>query len=223
MFWCNLLRWLVTLLLFINIYSKKTSMCFAIFDCLGGRNKSQMIIWYFAQLIIMFDIIQSSGRTFPNSYCILYFHQLISLSFSFSILHLNFLSLKLTATGDKPFHLLAMEQNLEHDNSMQKNFSERVANVHREKSNKCSLCDYASSNAGHLRTHVIMHPLGQVIWGHIWKCTQGKRQTNAHELGAGADCLKWVISVIMMVMMIKIKIVMIMMTTIMMILDSMKP
>ena len=115
-------------------------MCFAIFDCLGGRNKSQMIIWYFAQLIIMFDIIQSSGRTFPNSYCILYFHQLISLSFSFSILHLNFLSLKLTATGDKLF-LVAMEQNLEHDDS-------------REKSNKYNLCEYASSQANDLSTHL---------------------------------------------------------------------
>ena len=50
-----------------------------------------------------------------------------------------------------------MEQNLEHDNSMQKNFSERVANVHREKSNKCNQCDYASSNAGHLRTHLKTH------------------------------------------------------------------
>ena len=128
-------------------------MCFAIFDCLGGRNKSQMIIWYFAQLIIMFDIIQSSGRTFPNSYCILYFHQLISLSFSFSILHLNFLSLKLTATGDKLF-LVAMEQNLEHDDSMQKNFIESVANEQREKSNKYNLCEYASSQANDLRTHL---------------------------------------------------------------------
>ena len=77
--------------------------------------------------------------------------------FSWAILHLNFLSLKLTATRDKPFHLLAMEQNLEHDNSMQKNFSERVAIVHREKSNKCNLCDYASPHAGNLRTHLKMH------------------------------------------------------------------
>ena len=77
--------------------------------------------------------------------------------FSWAILHLNFLSLKLTATRDKPFHLLAMEQNLEHDNSMQKNFNERVAIVHREKSNKCNFCDYASSHAGHLRTHLKMH------------------------------------------------------------------
>ena len=59
-----------------------------------------------------------------------------------AILHLNFLSLKLTATGDERFHLLAMEQNLEHDNSMQNNFSERVTNADREKSNKCNLCYY---------------------------------------------------------------------------------
>ena len=74
-----------------------------------------------------------------------------------AISHLNFLSLKLSATGDRPFHLLAMEQSLEHDNSMQKNFSERVARVQREKSNKCSLCDYASSCASALRTHLKMH------------------------------------------------------------------
>ena len=73
------------------------------------------------------------------------------------ILHLNFLSSKLTAAGDKPFHLLVMEQNLERDNSMQMNFSERVANVHREKSNKCNLSDYASSRADHLRPHLKMH------------------------------------------------------------------
>ena len=77
--------------------------------------------------------------------------------FFVAILHLNFLGLKLSATGDRPFHLLAMEQSLEHDNSMQKNFSERVARVQREKSNKCSLCDYASSRASNLRTHLKTH------------------------------------------------------------------
>ena len=65
--------------------------------------------------------------------------------------------MKLTAAGVKPFRLVTMEQNLDHDNSMQKNFSERVADVHREKSNKCNLCDYASSHAGHLRAHLKMH------------------------------------------------------------------
>ena len=50
-----------------------------------------------------------------------------------------------------------MEQNLDHDDSMQENTSERVVNVHREKSNKCNLCDYASSHTGHLRTHLKMH------------------------------------------------------------------
>ena len=77
--------------------------------------------------------------------------------FFLSILNLNFLSLSLTATVDKPFHLLAMENNLEHDNPMQKNFSERVANVHRDKSNKCSLCDYASSHAGNLMRRLKTH------------------------------------------------------------------
>ena len=107
----------------------------------------------------MSDNFQTSGRSFPNStnsFCILYyfpFHFLILCS----NLHLNFLSLKLSATGDRPFHLFAMEQSLEHDNSMQKNFSERVARVQREKSNKCSLCDYASSRASNLRTHLKTH------------------------------------------------------------------
>ena len=67
--------------------------------------------------------------------------------------HLNFLSLKLRATGDKPLWVLAMEQN----DSMQKSFGESVAKEHREKSNKCNLCDHATSNAGHLRTHLKMH------------------------------------------------------------------
>ena len=81
------------------------------------------------------------------------------LFFFFSILHLNFLSLKLTATEGKPCLLVVMEQNLENDNSLQKNFSERIVNEHRvrEKSNKCNQCDYASSNMGHLRTHVKTH------------------------------------------------------------------
>ena len=85
----------------------------------------------------------------------------VFLSFVCVFLHLNFLSSKLTATGDKPFHLLAMEQNLDHDNSMQKNFSERFANVNKVKSNKCNLCDYVSSHAGHLRRHLKMHSGGK--------------------------------------------------------------
>ena len=54
--------------------------------------------------------------------------------------------------------------------SMQKNFSESVANVHREKSNKCSLRDYASSYANassradvlwtHLKKHIGEKPRG---------------------------------------------------------------
>ena len=77
--------------------------------------------------------------------------------FFLAILHLNVLSLKLTATGDKPFPLVAMEQNHDHDKSLEKKLIARVANEQREKSNKCSLCDYASSHAGHLRTHLKMH------------------------------------------------------------------
>ena len=72
-------------------------------------------------------------------------------------LPIEFLSFNLTARGDTACQLVEMEQILEHDHSMQKNFSERIANVQREKSNKCNLCDYASSHAGHLRTHMKMH------------------------------------------------------------------
>ena len=36
-------------------------------------------------------------------------------------------------------------------------FTEIVAIEHKGKSNKCNLCDYASSNAGHLRTHLKTH------------------------------------------------------------------
>ena len=86
------------------------------------------------------------------------FQQLFTFNFFLSaILNLNVLSLKLTATGDKPFHLVAMEQNHDHDNSLEKKLIARVTNEQREKSNKCSLCDYASSHAGHLRTHLKMH------------------------------------------------------------------
>ena len=50
-----------------------------------------------------------------------------------------------------------MEQNHDHDNSLEKKLIARVANEQREKSNKCSLCDYASSRAGNLRTHLKTH------------------------------------------------------------------
>ena len=72
---------------------------------------------------------------------------------------MNCLSIKLTATGDKPWHL-AMEQILEHNNSIQNNFGERfvnVHNVHREKSHKYNQCDYASIQAGDLRIHLKTH------------------------------------------------------------------
>ena len=70
---------------------------------------------------------------------------------------LSFLSFNLTARGDTACQLVEMEQILEHDHSMQKNFSERVANVQREKSNKCNQCDYASSYASALRAHLKLH------------------------------------------------------------------
>ena len=81
----------------------------------------------------------------------------ITFIFFFSILHLNFRSLRLTATEDKPCLLVVMEQNLEHGNSLQNNFSERFVNEHRGKSNKCNLCDYASFYASALKTHLKMH------------------------------------------------------------------
>ena len=80
---------------------------------------------------------------------------------------LSFLSFNLTARGDTACQLVEMEQILEHDHSMQKNISERVANVQREKSNNCNLCDYASSHAGHLRTHLKTH-----IGEKLNKCNQ---------------------------------------------------
>ena len=71
-----------------------------------------------------------------------------------AIPHSNVLSLKLTATEDKPFPLVAMEQNHDHDKSLEKKLIARVANEQREKSNKCSLCDYASSHASALKRHL---------------------------------------------------------------------
>ena len=69
--------------------------------------------------------------------------------------------------GDTACQLVEIEQILEPDHSMQKNISERVANVQREKSNNCNLCDYASSHAGHLRTHLKTH-----IGEKLNKCSQ---------------------------------------------------
>ena len=47
-----------------------------------------------------------------------------------------------------------------------------------EKSNKCNQCDYALSLYRNV-TYVTLHPPGQTIWGHIWKRTLEKSQTNA--------------------------------------------
>ena len=66
--------------------------------------------------------------------------------FFFAILHLNVPSLKITATGDKPFNSLAMEQNHVHDKSLEKKLIARVANEQGEKSNKCNFCYYASTS-----------------------------------------------------------------------------
>ena len=50
-----------------------------------------------------------------------------------------------------------MEQNLEDDNSTRKSFSERVVNEDKEKSKKCNQCDFASSQATPLKTHLKTH------------------------------------------------------------------
>ena len=74
-----------------------------------------------------------------------------------AISHLNVLSLKLTETASKPYPVVAMEQNHDHGKSLEKKLIARVANEQREKSNKCSLCDYASSHAGNLMRHLKTH------------------------------------------------------------------
>ena len=47
-----------------------------------------------------------------------------------------------------------MEQNLEYD---KKNFNETVANIHNKKLNNCNQCNYASSYANALKTHLKRH------------------------------------------------------------------
>ena len=111
----------------------------------------------FGRCPITFNLPVDPSKTVKFSLYFIYsFMQLILLSFSFfsAISHSNVLSLKLTATEDKPFPLVAMEQNHDHDNSLDKKLMARVANEHREKSNKCNMCDYASFHAGNLRTHL---------------------------------------------------------------------
>ena len=63
-----------------------------------------------------------------------------------AISHLNVLSLKLTETASKPYPVVAMEQNHDHDKSLEKKLIARVANEQREKSNKCNFCYYASTS-----------------------------------------------------------------------------
>ena len=62
-----------------------------------------------------------------------------------------------------------------------------------KKLSACSRCDYACSDPSALKTHLKMHseqspanatnttfnPLGQTIWGFIWKHIEEKSQTNA--------------------------------------------
>ena len=71
-------------------------------------------------------------------------------------------------------------------------FEDTFENAQWKKSNKCNQCDYSSSHTSHLRRHLTTHrksqtnanyvtmpPLGQTLWGHIWKHTVEKNQTNA--------------------------------------------
>ena len=72
--------------------------------------------------------------TLPKKYKFLLYFEFIKVTFTFFVLAIwNWLSLKLIATGDKSWHMVMEEQNFEHDNSSQKNFSENIVNVHREK------------------------------------------------------------------------------------------
>ena len=52
---------------------------------------------------------------------------------------------------------LAMEQNLANYDFDLKDVSVKTLKKNAEMSNKCNQCDYASSQTGHLRTHLIMH------------------------------------------------------------------
>ena len=57
----------------------------------------------------------------------------------------------------------------------------RKSIVQWKKSNKCYQYDFASSHKSHLRRHLKSHSqtfLGQTIWGHIWKRTVERGQTN---------------------------------------------
>ena len=121
-------------------------------------------------------IFQTSCRSFQNSAkSYLIFYPFIAINFTFiffASLHLNFLSLKPTSTGDTPCHLVEMEQHFKHDNSLQKNFSERVINEHGEKLNKCNQCDFASSRAGNLRTHLKTHSGETFSYTHLTLTTK---------------------------------------------------
>ena len=81
---------------------------------LGGSKKTQMVIWYFARVInfiIVIMVYATSLRWFSSHKDIV---RISAINFTFiffflAILHLNFLSLKLTAAGDKTFPLVGDE------------------------------------------------------------------------------------------------------------------
>ena len=53
--------------------------------------------------------------------------------------------------------IVAMEQNLENHDFDLKDANVKILKKNAEKLNKCNQCDYASSHAGHLRTHLKTH------------------------------------------------------------------
>ena len=119
----------------------------------------------------------------------------------------HFLSLKLTVREEQQSLLEVMDQDLLDDFS-ENRVSVPLKNTNNlkshsgEKSNKCNQCDYVSSQASYLRSHLKTHSLkirtnlwkrtvekskkcyrcdlfGQAILGHIRKRTVEKNQTNA--------------------------------------------
>ena len=50
-----------------------------------------------------------------------------------------------------------MEHNIENYDFGLKDANVKILKKNAEKSNKCNQCDYASSNSGHLRTHLKKH------------------------------------------------------------------
>ena len=113
--------------------------------------------WGFHSFLIYTPMWDES--TLPKKYkFLLYFEFIKVTSFTFSVLAIwNWLSCKLKATRDKSWHMVMEEQNFDHDNSIQKNFSENIVNVHREKTYKCNQCNFASVQADNLKRHLKTH------------------------------------------------------------------